>query len=116
MHELAVTKSILKLALDHTEQHGGHRVIAIHLAIGEMRNLEEDWIQRYFDHISKGTKAEGASIHVRKIPVLFECRKCGERFTANLQEDKKILCSRCDSFEYDLVNGRELIVEQLEVK
>ena len=24
-----------------------------------MRNLEEEWIQRYFDYISKGTKSEG---------------------------------------------------------
>jgi hydrogenase nickel incorporation protein HypA/HybF len=116
MHELAVTKSILKLALDHTTRNGGSEVIAIHLAIGEMRNLEEDWIQRYFDYISKGTQAEKAVIKVRKIPVVFQCKDCKKQFTANLKEDKKMLCSHCGSFEYDLVTGRELIVEQLEVR
>jgi hydrogenase nickel incorporation protein HypA/HybF len=116
MHELAVTKSILKLALEHTVQHGGSRVISIRLAIGEMRNLEEDWIQRYFDYISKGTAAEKAVIKVRKIPVVFLCKDCRQEFTANLKEDKKMLCSHCGSFEYDLLTGRELIVEQLEVQ
>lgn len=116
MHELAVTKSILKLALDYTTQNGGSEIIAIRLAIGEMRNLEEDWIQRYFEYISKGTLAEKAVIKVRKIHVVFLCKKCGQGFTPNLKEDKKMLCSYCGSFEYDLVSGRELIVEQLEVK
>jgi hydrogenase nickel incorporation protein HypA/HybF len=116
MHELAVTKSILKLALDHASQNGGTEILSIHLAIGEMRNLEEDWIQRYFDHISKGTIAEKAVIKVRKIPVVFLCKNCGGQFTPNLKGDKKMLCTHCGSFEYDLVTGRELIVEQLEVK
>jgi hydrogenase nickel incorporation protein HypA/HybF len=116
MHELAVTKSILKLALDHTARNGGKEIISIHLAIGEMRNLEEAWIQRYFDYISKGTPAEKAVIRVKKIPVVFLCKDCGEQFSANIKEDKKILCSHCGSFEYDLVSGRELIVEQLEVR
>lgn len=116
MHELAVTKSILKLALDTAAQNNGNEIISIHLAIGEMRNLEQEWIQRYFDYISKGTKAEDAVIKVRKIPVVFLCKDCGRQFTANLKEDRKILCSHCGSFEYDLVTGRELIVEQLEVR
>jgi hydrogenase nickel incorporation protein HypA/HybF len=116
MHELAVTKSILKLALDHAAQNGGREILSIHLAIGEMRNLEEDWIQRYFDYISKGTIAEKAVIKVRKIPSAFLCKKCGQQFIVNLKEDKKMLCSNCGSFEYDLVTGRELIVEQLEVR
>lgn len=116
MHELAVTKSILKLALDHTARHGGSQILKIHLAVGEMRNLEEDWIQRYFDYISKGTLAEKAIIRVKKIPVVFLCKECGRQFTANIKEEKRILCSVCGSFEYDLVSGRELIVEQLEVQ
>jgi hydrogenase nickel incorporation protein HypA/HybF len=116
MHELAVTKSILKLALDHAAQNGGMEIVSIHLTIGEMRNLEESWIQRYFDYISKGTIAEKAVIKVRKIPVAFLCKDCGQQFTADIKEDKKILCSHCGSFEYDLVTGRELIVEQLEVR
>ncbi len=116
MHELAVTKSILKLALDTADRNGGGEIISIRLAIGEMRNLEGEWIQRYFDYISKGTKAEKAVIKVRKIPVVFLCKNCRKEFTGNIKEDRKILCSHCSSFEYDLVTGRELIVEQLEVR
>ncbi|NLD48775.1 MAG: hydrogenase maturation nickel metallochaperone HypA [Clostridiaceae bacterium] len=116
MHELAVTKYILKLALDHTEKYGGREVLSIHLLIGEMRNLEEDWIQRYFNYISVGTAAEHAVINVRKVPIAFLCKICGKQFTGDLREDKKLLCTHCNSFEYDLISGRELIVEKLEIK
>lgn len=116
MHELAVTKSILKLALDHAAQNGAKEILAIHLLIGEMRNLEEDWIQRYFDYISKGTSAEHAVIKVKKVPALFLCKHCERQFAVNIREDKQMLCSHCGSFEYDLVSGRELVVEQLEAR
>jgi hydrogenase nickel incorporation protein HypA/HybF len=116
MHELAVTKSILKLVLDHTAQNRGTQVLSIHLVIGEMRNLEEDWVQRYFDYISKGTPAEKAVIKVTKVPVGCLCSTCGKHFTADFKQEQKILCPHCNSFEYDLVAGRELIVEKIEVR
>ena len=116
MHELAVTKSILKLALENAAQNGAKEVLGIYLLIGEMRNLEEDWLQRYFGYISKGTPAEHASIHVKKSPVIFLCKDCKQQFTANVRDDKRILCSQCGGFEYDLVSGRELVIEKLEAR
>lgn len=116
MHELAVTKSILKVAVEHTIQNDGKQVLTIFLAIGEMRNLEEEWIQRYFDYISKGTAAENATIKVRKVPVVFLCKSCGKQFSGNIREEKKLLCTHCGSFEYDLVSGRELMIEKMEIR
>lgn len=116
MHELAVTKSILKLVLDHSAQHQAGQVVRITLAIGEMRNLEQDWIQKYFERISAGTPAEHAVIQVRKVPVRFLCSECGTTFTANVRLEKKILCTHCNGFEYTLVSGRELMVEQVEIR
>jgi hydrogenase nickel incorporation protein HypA/HybF len=116
MHELAVTKSILRLALDHSARHGGGEIVSISLAIGEMRNLEQEWLQRYFAYISKGTPAERAMIKVRKIPVVFVCKQCRQSFTADIHADHPLLCAHCGSDEYDLLSGRELAVEQLEVR
>ena len=116
MHELAVTKSILKLVLDHAAQHQAVQVLSIDLVIGEMRNLEQDWIQRYFDYISRGTPSEGAQIRVRKVPLDFLCVSCGQHFTADVHQEQRILCPHCGGFEYDLYAGRELIVEKVEVR
>ena len=42
MHELAVTKSILRLVLNSASEIKASKVQAIYLTIGEMRNLEQD--------------------------------------------------------------------------
>lgn len=116
MHELAVTKSILQLVLDQAEQNKAREVVKISLVIGEMRNLEEEWIQRYFDYISKGTIAETAKITVRKVPVLFQCKQCGATFHADVHVEEKIVCPKCNGFDYDLTAGRELLIESVEIK
>ena len=116
MHELAVTRSILKIVLEHTEKNKSSRVRTIFLKIGELRNLEEDWIQRYFDQISKGSPAENAKIHVTQVPVVFICKLCNKEFSAAFRDDTKILCPHCNGFEYDLLSGREFIIEKVEVE
>jgi hydrogenase nickel incorporation protein HypA/HybF len=60
MHELAVTESILNVVLKNAEASQAKKVIAVGLRIGDMTELQDEWIQRYFDHLSKGTLAEGA--------------------------------------------------------
>jgi hydrogenase nickel incorporation protein HypA/HybF len=116
MHELAVSRSILQIVLDHTGKNGAHKVRKIFLKIGEMRNLEEDWIQRYFNQISKGSNAENAIIHVIKVPVVFICKICHKEFYASFKEDRKILCSHCNGFDYDLLSGREFIIDKIDVE
>ncbi len=115
MHELAVTKSILRLVLNSASEIKASKVQAIYLTIGEMRNLEEDWIQRYFDYISASTIAEGARIKVKKIPVVFRCKHCSQEFKASIDDQEIVLCPSCSSEDYSLLSGRELMVENMEV-
>ena len=50
MHELPVTKSILGIVLRHAESNNVQRVVSIELSIGALSDLEDEWLQRYFDH------------------------------------------------------------------
>ena len=54
--------------------------MAIHLRIGKMSDIEDDWIQRYFDYLSKGTAAEGARLVIERTPVVLQCRSCAETY------------------------------------
>ena len=55
MHELPVTKSIYKIVRKHARKNWVRRVISENLEIGILSDLEQEWIQRYFDYLSKGT-------------------------------------------------------------
>jgi hydrogenase nickel incorporation protein HypA/HybF len=65
MHELQVTQSILATVLVYARQNNVERVLRIHLTIGVLNDYQSEWIQRYFDYLSRGSLAEGAEIAVR---------------------------------------------------
>ena len=45
MHELAVTQSILEIALRHAERASARRILSINLVIGELTGFVDDSIQ-----------------------------------------------------------------------
>jgi hydrogenase nickel incorporation protein HypA/HybF len=115
MHELAVTEGILKVVLRHAATNGAARVVGIGLRIGELSDLADEWLQRYFDYLSRDTIAAGARIRVEKIPVVFRCETCGGDFRVRLNEMKDVTCPVCGPGKAILVSGREFTVQQIEV-
>jgi len=114
MHELSVTQSILDIALDYATRGQATRVVEIHLQIGEVSDFDDEWIQRYFDFVSKGTIAEGAKLRISRVPARMQCDRCSfifplDKATWNTQ------CPSCQSKETHLLSGREFRVESLEV-
>lgn len=45
MHELGVTKSIVEVVVRHAQEQSANQVRSVNLIIGEMRNLEEEWVR-----------------------------------------------------------------------
>jgi hydrogenase nickel incorporation protein HypA/HybF len=115
MHELQVTERILDIILRHAKANGVSKVISIQLKIGELSDLENEWIQSYFDHLSKGTIAENAKLKIERTPVVMECDDCGHSFEVNIREIKDILCPECACRKCTLVSGKEYYIKDMEV-
>ena len=116
MHELPVTKSILGIVLKHAETNDVERVLTIHLSIGALSDLEAEWIQKYFDHLSRGTAAEGARLTVNRSPLTFLCEPCSWKFTADREELEEAACPQCDSRDLSLLSGTGYTVESMEAQ
>ena len=117
MHELAVTKSILDIAQRYAREHKASRVNTIFLRIGVLRNLEPEWLQRYFRFISKGTIAEETEILVMLEPAVFQCNSCQGQFSLDFTQmsDDKVLCPSCAARDYALVSGMEFEISGIEI-
>lgn len=115
MHELGVTRSITDVVIRHAQSQGAKRVLNINLVIGEMRNLETEWVQRYFDRCAKDTLAEGAQIHIERVPIAFYCNSCGVTFQLDLGHDRHMCCPECLSEDYDMITGGELLIKSIEI-
>jgi len=116
MHELPVTRSILGIVLRHAEVNEVKRLLTIHLSIGPLRDLAPEWIQSYFDHLSRGTAAEGAVLQVQRSPLTFRCKRCPCEFTATREELANAACPECGSREVSITSGTGYTVESMEVQ
>lgn len=114
MHELPVISSILKIVEKHAADHQVKKVVAIHLQVGELSDLEDKWMQQYFDSLSKNSIARGAKLKIERIPVIMRCNNCGMSFSISVSDDSPSACPGCQSEKQTLVSGREYYIKHLE--
>lgn len=113
MHELAITQSMLDIAVREGQKAGAQRITALNIKIGEYSDVVPALIQEYFDVISRGTIAAGAQLRLTRIPVTMRCHACGWQGRI----DKfQVRCGRCGGTDLKLLTGREFYVESLEAE
>ncbi|MBT3226222.1 MAG: hydrogenase maturation nickel metallochaperone HypA [Deltaproteobacteria bacterium] len=115
MHELPVTEKILDIIVAHAERNNVQKVVTINLNIGELSDLEDEWIQNYFDYLAKGSVAEGAKLVIEKVPVVMNCNGCSNTFQVDIKEMKEMQCPDCDSKDYTLISGKDYYIKNMEV-
>jgi hydrogenase nickel incorporation protein HypA/HybF len=111
VHELAVTQSILEIALRHADSAG--RITQLNLVVGDLASVVDDSVQFYWDIVSKGTAAEGATLNFKRIRTRFQCRECGADY---YPQDRFFECPHCSSNQVTVVAGKEFRLESIEVE
>ena len=115
MHELPVTESILKIVLQHAPADSVTRIVRIFLEVGELSDLENEWIQHYFDYLSRGTIAEKAELVIRRIPITFQCAQCAHTFEIKREALQDLQCPACGTTECRIISGKGYYVKNMEV-
>lgn len=112
MHEQSIVESLLSVVLKNAEQNDAERVTGINLVVGDLAGVVEDAVNFYFNFLARETIAAGATINYNRIPVKMRCRDCKTIFEP---ERLDLLCPGCGGQNMDIIAGRELYVESLEV-
>ena len=113
MHELAITQSMFEIVLRQAEQARAKKVTKINLVIGAMTGVVNDSVQFYLDFMTKDTIAEGAAISFTLVPARAKCRSCNQLFDT---AEFNWTCPHCQGNIIDIVAGKELFVESIEVE
>ena len=108
MHELSITESILEIALRHS---GEQRITDLRLVIGELSTLVDESVQFYWDIVSEGTPAAGATLHFRRVPAQLTCQTCGHSYSPR----HSLPCPACGGEEIDITAGEEFFLESIDV-
>jgi hydrogenase nickel incorporation protein HypA/HybF len=113
MQELNATQAMIQRAIHQAaEQHAG-RITDVYVVIGRISGLSEEPVRSYWRELSKGTPAEGARLHFRKIEGELQCMAC---FTRYQPEGDEIRCPVCGSSGAKILSGEEFYVEALDVE
>ena len=113
MHELAITQSLLDIALEQAKVAQANKINRINLVIGELSGIVSDCVQFYFDFLKKDSIAEGASLIFEIVPAQLKCCQCLITFNP-----KEFLwtCPDCHSQKVEIVAGREFYMDSLEIE
>ncbi len=113
MHEMAITESVLKIALTEAARAGAARVTGIRIRMGAYSDVVPAVLRDYFAVAARGTAAEGAALSFVRVPVTMRCRACGWQGTV---DKLHIHCGGCGGTDLALLTGREFYVESLEAE
>jgi hydrogenase nickel incorporation protein HypA/HybF len=112
MHELGLMTGILDAVDQAAADAGATKVLTISLSVGVMTETVEEALEFAFEALSEGTICEGCELKINMIEPRSRCLDCGLEF----QHDRfHMLCPQCGSFATELIAGREMQIDSIEV-
>jgi hydrogenase nickel incorporation protein HypA/HybF len=114
MHELSIAMSIVEMAEEESERHGGVKVTAIHLKLGPLSGVVKTALENAFSLAREGTILERANLIVEQMPIVAHCPNCAADRT--LPSMQSLICPICETPVSEIIHGRELEVVALEIE
>ena len=112
MHEQGIVQSLLSVALENAEKAGARRIVGINLVVGDYTGVAEDAVNFYFSFLSRDTIAAGAKINYTHRPGQLRCRDCDVLFPLQKRDYQ---CPKCSGKRVEIVGGRELYIETMDI-
>ena len=112
MHEFGIAAEIAAAAVSEGEKHRAARIVTVTVRIGVLRGIVPDSLRMYFEHIVKGSPAEGAALEIEEDPVLVSCPGCGETPAPGLT----LSCPACGRDGVAVKGGDSLQIVSIDIE
>jgi hydrogenase nickel incorporation protein HypA/HybF len=107
VHELSIAQRVLSIASNAA---GGGRIVAIRMRVGALTCIDPDTLVHAFEIVANDTPAAGCRVDIERVAPRLRC-KCG----AEADRDWLDACPSCGAQGGDVLEGRELLVESIDV-
>ncbi len=112
MHELGIMTGVMESVETAAREAGATQVLKISLTVGVMTEAIEDALRFAFEALSEGTMSEGAEFEITMVEPKSVCLECGHEYT---HDRFHVTCPKCGSGFTELIAGKELRIESIEV-
>lgn len=112
MHELGIMTGVMESVETAAREAGATRVMRINLTVGVMTEAVEDALRFAFEALAEGTLCEEAELVITMVEPVSVCLECGHEYT---HDRFHVTCPECGSGFTQLIAGKELRIESIEV-
>jgi len=113
MHEMGIALQIVDIAVASIPPDAGNvRIEKVNLKIGKLAAVVPDSLRFCFEIAVKDTPLDGAVLAIEELPVVARCRDCNHQWTIG---SPAFTCPNCGSGALEIISGRELDIESIEV-
>lgn len=113
MHELGIVSGVLDSVRPVAQEAGATKLLGITLSVGEMTGALQDALFFAWEALCEGDPfLEDAKLTVNTIAPRSRCLECGLEFG---HDQFHWACPECDSVMTEMIAGRELQIESIEV-
>ena len=113
MHEMGIAMQIVEIAIDSIPPNlRGEKVERVNLKVGKLSAIVPESLRFCFDVVARDTALAGAKLDIKEIPVKARCRDCRFEWTI---DGPVFVCKKCHSGAIDIIAGRELDIESIEI-
>jgi len=134
LHEWALAESIIMAVVDLAKRENAKEILEVELLVGELQTLNIEVLEFALNELKRGTMAENAKIKFSKQFPRFKCIACGNvweiRNLENILSRDEIesihfipelshvfiKCPRCGSNDFQVTEGRGIILKGVVLK
>jgi hydrogenase nickel incorporation protein HypA/HybF len=114
MHEMGIAAEIVRIAVESIpEEMAGSRVVRVHLRVGKLAAVVSESLRFCFEVVARETPAEGAELEIQELAVVARCDGCDHQWEI---ENAVFNCPRCGSGAIEMLSGRELDIDSIELE
>jgi len=113
VHEVSIALSLLDLVEKKCREEGYQRVESVRVRVGKASGVLPEAFSFAWDVVKRDTIARDSRFTLELIPVGGTCEACGAHFeTENVFLTQ---CPLCSSPSFQIIQGRELEIVEMEV-
>ncbi len=113
MHEMGIALEVIDIARSSIPADvNSARIEKIYLKIGRLAAVVPRSLRFCFEIAAKDTVMAGAELVIEETPVVARCRDCRQEWTL---DGPVFACEACQSGAVEIISGRELDIESIEI-
>lgn len=134
MHELALADAVVTAALEIADREGLSEITEIDVRVGELQQIKTEVLEFALREVIPAGRPRlaAAAIVLKTVPAEFRCRPCDHRFGLEQARGPRgkdaleaihfipelahayLRCPRCQSPDFELMQGRGVSIDSIE--